>query len=164
MVYKTQGTWQWDMELTRAAPGHLLATRGHPMALYAPRTTPRGVGTAHSRLGCVGWPYRAQRWPDGVAADHSRWAASGRIGRGMGACTALQGARWAGHGPRGPLGPVGCGGGRGAPPCASHRPISTLERPFPAAMGGAAAGLGITNPECAVRPLLGLGTCDGGGP
>ena len=47
----------------------------------------------------------------------------------LGRTQPLQGAGWAGRDPRGPLGPVGCGGGRGAPPCASHRPISTPERP-----------------------------------
>ena len=91
-------------------------------------------------------------------------ASRGRCrGSSRGCCGRLCGTRRAGHGPRGPLGPVGRGGGRGAPPCASHRPISTLERPYPAAMGGAAAGLGITNPECSVWPLLALGAFYGGG-
>ena len=70
-------------------------------------------------------------------------ASRGRCrGSSRGCCGRLCGTRRAGHGPRGPLGPVGCGGGRGAPPCASHRPISTLERPYPAAMGGV-AGRGV---------------------
>ena len=59
-----------------------------------------------------------------------------RIGCGLGACTAVQGAKPAGHGPRPTLGPVGCGGDRGTPPCASRRLISALERPSPAAMDG----------------------------
>ena len=111
-------SWQWDTELTRAAPGHFLATRGHPVALCAPRTTPRGVGTAHSRLGCVGWPYGAQRLPDGVAAAHSRWASQwpnlahcGRLhgppGRQMGG-TWPQGTPRAGGLRRGPGGAALC--------------------------------------------------------
>ena len=59
-------------------------------------------------------------------------ASRGRCrGSSRGCCGRLCGTRRAEHGLKGPLGPVGCGGGRGAPPCASHRPISTLERPSP---------------------------------
>ena len=82
----------------------------------------------------------------------------GRIGCGLGACTAIQGTRRAVHGPRGPLGPVGCGGGRGAPPCASHRPISTLERPSPAPWAAPEACLGIRKCGGSVWPLVGLWT------
>ena len=71
-------------------------------------------------------------------------ASRGRCrGSSRGCCGRLCGTRRAGHGPRGPLGPVGCGGGRGAPPCASHRPISTLERPSPAPWAAPEACLGI---------------------
>ena len=60
--------------------------------------------------------------------------------------------------PQGPLGPVGCGGGRGAPPCASHRPISTLERPSPAPWAAPEACLGIRKWQCSDPSLVGLWT------
>ena len=60
-----------------------------------------------------------------------------------------------GTAPGGPPGPVCCGGGRGAPPCASHRPISALERPSPAAMGGAGGPLSlqVSTPKKHARAL-----------
>ena len=90
-------------------------------------------------------------------------ASRGRCrGSSRGCCGRLCGTRRAGHGPRGPLGPVGCGGGRGAPPCASHRPISTLERPSPAPWAAPEACLGIRKWQYPVRPLVGLWTCGRG--
>ena len=86
-------------------------------------------------------------------------ASRGRCrGSSRGCCGRLCGTRRAGHGPRGPLGPVGCGGGRGAPPCASHRPISTLERPSPAPWAAPEACLGIRKCGGSVWPLVGLWT------
>ena len=63
-------------------------------------------------------------WPRERVPTRPADPASGGIGRGVGACTALQGARWAGRDPRGPGGPAGCGGGRGRAPRASRRPTS----------------------------------------
>ena len=81
-------------------------------------------------------------------------------GSSRGCCGRLFHARRAGHShsPRGPLGPVGCGGGRGAPPCASHRPISTPERPSPARWAAPEARGLLRNPKlvASVRPLVGL--------
>ena len=86
-------------------------------------------------------------------------ASRGRCrGSSRGCCGRLCGTRRAGHGPRGPLGPVGCGGGRGAPPCASHRPISTLERPSPAPWAAPEACLGIRKCDGCKWPLVGLWT------
>ena len=78
--------------------------------------------TANTHLGRVGWPYGGQRWPYEAAADHGQAGDWGVERRHDGACTALQGARWAGRDPRGGVGPAGSGGGRGGAPCASHRP------------------------------------------
>ena len=93
-----------------------LDVKDHQYALWVGLNPPKvGWGRSRAPPGCMS------------AASRGRCRGSSR-----GCCGRLCGTRRAGHGPRGPLGPVGCGGGRGAPPCASHRPISTLERPSPA--------------------------------
>ena len=103
-----------------------LDVKDHQYALWVGLNPPKvGWGRSRAPPGCMS------------AASRGRCRGSSR-----GCCGRLCGTRRAGHGPRAPLGPVGCGGGRGAPPCASHRPISTLERPSPAPWAAPEACLG----------------------
>ena len=121
------GNWQ-SAGLMRPYSGPKPPTR--------PQGLPRGAAAVYTDFGRVGVAYNTPTWPRAAAADHGGWPSLGpnrvRFGRLTPARPSKtpHGRGMAQGGPRaGEL-----RGGWGAPPCASHRPISTRtpECPFPA--------------------------------